>query len=273
MNKCRVCVVIPAHNSETYIDKTLLSLKNQSLKPYKIVVVDDSSTDNTAKISEALGAIVIRVNRKYISATGTPLLAFVINVGIRECLNDDVDYVLISGSDDVYPENYLKHLIRSMIRDCVVVASGRVLGEPYDPIIPRGGGRAILTSFIEKTEPYKYIYGWEVELVIRAWMYGLKTRTYPDLIFYSQRRSTRNPTKYYFLGKAMRELGYPCFYSLLRFVFIGMNLGKEYLGNIVYGYMSHKPTDELSHLRKYTKKNYALKIIKFFQEMIKGRVT
>lgn len=43
-------VIVPAYNSEKYIEKTLLSLLNQSLRDYEIIVIDDGSTDNTDKI-------------------------------------------------------------------------------------------------------------------------------------------------------------------------------------------------------------------------------
>lgn len=43
-------IIVPAYNSEKYIEKTLLSLYNQSYRDYEIIVVDDGSTDNTDKI-------------------------------------------------------------------------------------------------------------------------------------------------------------------------------------------------------------------------------
>ena len=46
----RFYIVIPAHNEANFIGKTLQSLINQSLRPTKIVVVDDHSSDGTASI-------------------------------------------------------------------------------------------------------------------------------------------------------------------------------------------------------------------------------
>jgi len=266
-----VCVVIPAHNSERYISRTICSLRYQSLRPRKIVVVDDSSVDRTAEIAESLGATVIRIKRKFVNATGTPLLAFIINQGINVCINESHDYVMISGSDDVYPPNYVRDLINYMIRDKVIIASGRVAGEPYDIEIPRGGGRVILSSFIKATGPYRYIYGWETELVIRAWAHGLRTKTYPDIVFYSLRKSTRNPRKYYFLGKAMKELGYPLLYTLLRLLYVGTNLGREYLINLLLGYIRHVPSDVLGIERRYLKHRYLLKLIKSLEKNLISR--
>ena len=51
-----IYIVIPAHNEEAYIEKTLDSLVNQSLRPARIVVVNDNSTDGTQAIIDAYSA-------------------------------------------------------------------------------------------------------------------------------------------------------------------------------------------------------------------------
>tara|TARA_B100001175_G_scaffold282973_2_gene262445 strand:- start:3292 stop:4146 length:855 start_codon:yes stop_codon:yes gene_type:complete len=46
----KIYIVIPAHNEEEHIAKTLDSLINQELKPAQVLVVNDNSTDRTAEI-------------------------------------------------------------------------------------------------------------------------------------------------------------------------------------------------------------------------------
>lgn len=55
-----ISVIIPAYNEETRIAATI-----ESLKPYtaEIIVIDDASSDNTASVAEASGAIVYRNER------------------------------------------------------------------------------------------------------------------------------------------------------------------------------------------------------------------
>ena len=43
-------IVIPAHNEGKNIIQTLKSLVNQKLKPKKLILVDDNSSDNTGQI-------------------------------------------------------------------------------------------------------------------------------------------------------------------------------------------------------------------------------
>ena len=49
----RYCVIIPAHNEEQFIEKTLSSLLQQTVKAQEIIVVNDNSTDGTQSIVEA----------------------------------------------------------------------------------------------------------------------------------------------------------------------------------------------------------------------------
>jgi 4,4'-diaponeurosporenoate glycosyltransferase len=55
----KVSVIIPARNEAKRITPLLKSLKKQSSLLYEWIVVDDHSTDDTAKIAEAYGAKVI----------------------------------------------------------------------------------------------------------------------------------------------------------------------------------------------------------------------
>ena len=50
MKKPLVTVVVPAYNTEKYIDKCLQSLLNQSYREIEVIVIDDGSKDRTNEI-------------------------------------------------------------------------------------------------------------------------------------------------------------------------------------------------------------------------------
>ncbi len=55
----RVSVVIPAYNEENFIGNCLKALKDQAVQPDEVIVVDNNSSDNTAKIAREMGATVV----------------------------------------------------------------------------------------------------------------------------------------------------------------------------------------------------------------------
>jgi glycosyltransferase involved in cell wall biosynthesis len=63
--------IVPAHNEEHELPKTLAAIRvaaDASARPYEIIVVDDESTDATAEIAKAAGAIVVPVRYRHIAA-------------------------------------------------------------------------------------------------------------------------------------------------------------------------------------------------------------
>ena len=55
-----VSVVIPAYNRERMLRRALASVQGQRRAPAEVIVVDDASTDATARVAEEMGARVIR---------------------------------------------------------------------------------------------------------------------------------------------------------------------------------------------------------------------
>lgn len=55
----KISIIIPARNEENNLPVLLASLKDQSLSPFEIIVVNDNSTDGTARIAEENGAHII----------------------------------------------------------------------------------------------------------------------------------------------------------------------------------------------------------------------
>ena len=67
-----ISFVIPAYNEQDVLSRTLQALQQAARtldSTYEILVVDDASTDQTASIAAAHGAIVLSVNKRHIAAT------------------------------------------------------------------------------------------------------------------------------------------------------------------------------------------------------------
>ena len=107
----KIYIVIPVHNEEVYIKDCLTSLANQSLLPEKIVVVDDNSTDNTAKIVKSLTKefLFLKLIHKTSSNQHLPgkkvIRAF--NYGL-DALDDGYDVICKFDGDLIFPKKYLE---------------------------------------------------------------------------------------------------------------------------------------------------------------------
>jgi glycosyltransferase involved in cell wall biosynthesis len=96
-----VSVVIPAYNEEKYIGDCLKSLRNQTIPPDEIIVVDNNSTDDTAEIAKKFGAIVIKERR-----AGT---FFAMKTGFD---NARFEIIARTDADTRVPENWIEKILQ-----------------------------------------------------------------------------------------------------------------------------------------------------------------
>ena len=67
-----VSFIIPAHNEAAWIGRTLGAIRTAAKSvgaPYEMIVVDDVSSDETARLTKDSGASVIQVSHRQIAAT------------------------------------------------------------------------------------------------------------------------------------------------------------------------------------------------------------
>jgi len=106
-------VIMPAHNEEAFIRLTLDSLLRQTLKPKKIIVVNDNSTDSTAKIIDEFinkTRTIIKINTHSSSEhlPGSKVInAF--NKGLS-LIDDDFDFIVKLDADLILPDNYFERI-------------------------------------------------------------------------------------------------------------------------------------------------------------------
>jgi len=82
-------------------------------------------------------------------------------------------------------------------------------------------------------------------------MYGYDVRTY-NISFISQRPSSRNPLKYYFIGKSMKALGYTVLYALGRVLFLLFRGKYKCALYMLKGYLSRvKQYDDIKDYVRY----------------------
>jgi hopene-associated glycosyltransferase HpnB len=113
-----VAIVIPARDEATVIGKCLASLLRQDYPgPYRIVLVDDNSTDGTAGVAARVAAECDRSGRLTVLcgqslAPGWTGKLWAVSQGVAAArAGERVDYFLLSDADIVYAPEMLRWLV------------------------------------------------------------------------------------------------------------------------------------------------------------------
>ena len=97
----KLSIIVPVYNAEKYLDKCLLSIKNQDLKDWECILVDDGSTDKSGLICDyhALKDRRFKVVHKYNSGPGDCR-----NLGISLAKGEWISF--IDSDDSIQPNRY-----------------------------------------------------------------------------------------------------------------------------------------------------------------------
>jgi len=109
-NNKNIFIVIPVHNRKHFTRECLFSLRKQTFKNFKVIVVDDGSTDETGKMIEKEFSDVI-----LLKGDGNLWWTGATNLGVEYALsqaNQD-DYILTLNDDTIVRPDYLQILLDS----------------------------------------------------------------------------------------------------------------------------------------------------------------
>lgn len=114
-----ISVIIPLYNNEKYIESCLRSVCKQTYDDLEVIVVDDGSTDDGARIVKELAKNDCRIRYIYQQ-----------NAGVSAARNRGVDrangeYIMFVDSDDAVSKNCLKSLYTLLSRYKCDIAIGK----------------------------------------------------------------------------------------------------------------------------------------------------
>lgn len=106
----RFLIIIPAHNEEDNLPFTLDSLQQQSCKDFKVVVVNDGSTDGTSEMIRKYTETDSRfetVNLQKSEHQPGSKVVHAFKKGLQTQSMDEFDVICKFDADIILPENYL----------------------------------------------------------------------------------------------------------------------------------------------------------------------
>ncbi len=139
MNNERIAVCLPCYNEAQTISKTVADFR-AALPDADIYVFDNASTDCSAELAKAAGAVVIQVHRQ---GKGNVVRAI-----FREI---DADVYVMADADDTYPADEAEKLIRPILDGEADMVTGDRLSTSYHTENKRPGhnfGNALVCRLV-----------------------------------------------------------------------------------------------------------------------------
>jgi glycosyltransferase involved in cell wall biosynthesis len=237
-------VVIPAYNEQEFIGATLNSIVNQTFLPEKVVVVNDNSTDNTAKIVEEYSvkySFITCVNKQS-SAVHLPgskvIRAF--EAGLAT-LDQDFDVIVKLDADLILPETYFEKVIGYFKADqsfgmvggvALIEKEGKWIVENLtDPDHIRGAFKAYRKETFKQIGGLKPAMGWDTvdELLCRFYNWNIKVDTQLQVKHLKPTGAVYDASARYKQGGAFYSLGYGFLITLIASGKLAMRKGKPML--------------------------------------------
>jgi GT2 family glycosyltransferase len=129
-------IVIPVFNRWHFTQECLKSLRDQTYKEYKVIIVDHGSTDGTSsKIKQEYPEVLVLTGDESMWWTAAT------NMGVKYALTENADYVLTLNNDLVVNSNYLENLnVASTIYKRAIIGSVTVDKLDHERIVYAGTG-------------------------------------------------------------------------------------------------------------------------------------
>ncbi len=189
-------IITPCYNEQKYIEFSLKSVVNQTIKPSKWIIVNDGSTDKTAEIinnyTDKYDFIEYYFRHKSTGQTYFSSNVYAIMEGWEQVKELDFDYLGILDSDITLPKKYYEKIIAEFENDMNLgVASGiyeNLIDGKLVPVINdrRSTPKAIQIFRKEVFEqiggylPLKYG-GEDTAACVMARMHGWKVWSFPNI--------------------------------------------------------------------------------------------
>ena len=149
--KMNLVITIPAYNEERTIGQVITDIKktlDRTNYRYKILVVNDGSTDKTEDVARKLGAIVYNHPYNY-------GLAETFKTEIRESLNLNAEVIVHTDADGQYKAEDIPKLLNEIERGYDLVLGSRFKGTIESMSMIKRLGNKAFSKLISKIIKYK----------------------------------------------------------------------------------------------------------------------
>lgn len=190
-------LISPVRDEEQYIEQTISSVINQTIKPSRWIIVNDGSSDRTPEIIDSYRKRfdwieILRIDRDTARQPGSPVVnAF--NRGYDLVKDSEFDFVVKLDCDLRFASDYFEKLLQEFEKDPRLgIGSGIYFedhGKGWTPVkMPlyhtAGACKFMRKECFNQIDGFVVAKGWDTIDEIRAQMRGWRTRHFEDLAMY-----------------------------------------------------------------------------------------
>ena len=111
----KVSIIVPVYNSDKYLKECIDSILNQTYKEWECLIVDDGSTDNSAKIIKTYIKGDVRFKYTYQTNKGVSVAR---NTGFKLASGDFINFL---DGDDTFLPNKLKEQVGVFLKKNLLI--------------------------------------------------------------------------------------------------------------------------------------------------------
>ena len=200
MKKIIYAIVTPVRDEEKYVEATLNSVIQQTVRPVEWIIVDDGSTDGTGRILDRYSVtypwikVLHRANRGFRKSGGGVMEAFYDGYNTLEC--KDWDFVVKLDGDLSFAPDYFEKCFEYFDRDPKLGIGGGEINheiggelkvEENPRFHVRGATKIYKRGCWEAIGGLWPAPGWDTIDEVKANMLGWKTYSFPDLPLFHHR--------------------------------------------------------------------------------------
>ena len=236
-----IYIVIPVFNEEENLNDSIDSIVNQTLLPKKLLLVNDSSTDDSETIlkkytNKFSWIEYITIKSKQVHVPGEKVInAF--NKGLEK-LDTNYEIICKFDSDIILPKNYLESIKNIFANNPKVgIAGGNLYVKKdnnwiYEKISSKNHVRGPIKSYrkkcFEEIQGLRPSIGWDTVDVLIAEFYGWKIKTDKTLLVKHLKPTGKNYTytSKFLQGEALYKMRFGIMLSFISVVKTSINIGK-----------------------------------------------
>jgi len=229
-------IISPVRNEEDFVEKTLKSVINQTVKPDEWIIVNDGSTDRTAEIIDNyiekhdwIKKIDLDDRGYYYPGTG---VINVVRTGFEQISKNDWDFVVKLDCDVTIEKDYFEKILNEFSQNPKMgIASGaiyfidgeKITKEIVQHDIPWGASKIYRRECFTEINGWEPIPGWDLADVLSAQMKGWETRSFDEykILHYritGSRRKGLTGGKFLW-GRFQYRYGYSPYYIFLKSIY------------------------------------------------------